>query len=71
MSLFDHNIDSQTFNTWAEYDLIPKLPPDSVLVMANAAFHKSQCMQHKVKDKGHMIEYLPPYSPDLNPVEQK
>jgi len=28
-------------------------------------------MQEKIKDAGHILEYLPPYSPDLNPIEKK
>jgi len=43
-------------------DLLPKLPLHSVMVMDNAAFHQRA-------DTGHRLEYLPPYSPDLNPLE--
>ena len=39
--------------------------------MDNASFHKGIAMQEKIKDAGHILEYLPPYSPDLNPVEKK
>ena len=39
--------------------------------MDNAAFHKNKNMQDKIKQAGHILEYLPPYSPDLNPIEHK
>ena len=71
VSLFDHNIDTDTFNAWVEHDLIPKLPAHSIVVMDNAAFHKSEEMKQKIKNAGHVIEYLPTYSPDLNPIEHK
>ena len=65
------NVDADMFNLWLQYDLIPKLPPGSVLVMDNAAFHKRQDTQAVIKAAGHTLEYLPPYSPDLNPIEHK
>jgi transposase len=37
--------------------------------MDNASFHKNKSMQKIIKDAGHILEYLPPYSPDLNPIE--
>ena len=39
--------------------------------MDNAAFHKGKAMQQQIKTAGHILEYLPPYSPDLNPIEHK
>jgi transposase len=39
--------------------------------MDNAAFHKNKDMQEEIKEAGHTLEYLPSYSPDLNPIEQK
>lgn len=56
---------------WVQQDLLPKLPAESVLVMDNATFHKNKSMQEKIKAAGHILEYLPPYSPDLNPIEHK
>lgn len=71
VSLFQHSIDTATFTGWLEQDLLPKLPPNSVIVMDNAAFHKSVDMQTTIKQAGHILEYLPVYSPDLNPIEKK
>ena len=71
LALFDCNINTDAFSSWMQQDLLPKLPSGSILVMDNASFHKSKSMQEKIKSEGHTLEYLPPYSPDLNPIEHK
>lgn len=71
VSLFDSNIDSDVFYTWLEKDLIPKLPEESIIVMDNATFHKRLDMQEIIQNNNHTLLYLPPYSPDLNPIEKK
>jgi len=71
VSLFEDNINTNIFTTWTYQDLLPKLPPNSVIVMDNAGFHKNKDMQDKIKEQGHILEYLPAYSPDLNPIEHK
>ncbi|CAA2930626.1 hypothetical protein ARSQ2_01759 [Arsenophonus endosymbiont of Bemisia tabaci Q2] len=40
-------------------------------MMDNATFHKKQSIQQVIIDAGHMVESLPTYSPDLNPIEHK
>ena len=52
-------------------DLLPKLPPKSVLIVDNATFHKGKVMQQAMTEAGHILLYLPPYSPDFNPIEHK
>ncbi len=52
-------------------ELIPKLPPQSIIVIDNATFHKGSDMKEAVENAGHTLLYLPPYSPDLNPIENK
>ena len=69
--LFDDNINTNIFTSWVKQDLMPRLPKDSIIVMDNAAFHKNKDMQNDFKNAGHILEYLPPYSPDLNPIEPK
>jgi transposase len=66
-----NNVNTEIFSNWIEQDLLPKLPKNSVIIMDNASFHKGKIMQEKIKDAGHILEYLPPYSPDLNPIEKK
>lgn len=69
--LFSCNIDSDVYHGWLVGDLIPRLPPGAVLVMDNASFHKRKDTQKAITDAKHILEYLPPYSPDLNPIEHK
>lgn len=71
VSLFQTNVNTEIFDRWVIQDLIPKLPPKSVVVMDNAAFHKGVAMKKAIADAGHTLLYLPPYSPDLNPIEKK
>ena len=69
--LFCERVDTFTFTSWVEQDLIPKLPPERVVIMDNASFHKGQQMKKSIEDAGHTLLYLPTYSPDLNPIEKK
>jgi hypothetical protein len=71
VSLFQHTIDTGIFDAWVIQDLIPKLPPQSVVVMDNATFHKGIDMTEALREAEHTLLYLPPYSPDLNPIEKK
>jgi transposase len=69
--LISSNVDTGVFTSWVEQDLLPKLPKNSVIVMDNATFHKGRDMQIMIENSGHTLLYLPPYSPDLNPIEKK
>ena len=71
LSLFSSSINTNVFTAWLIQDLLPKLPPQSVLIMDNASFHKGSLMQKAIAESGHILMYLPPYSPDLNPIEHK
>ena len=71
VTLFQSTINTPIFDAWVTQDLIPKLPPKSVVVMDNATFHKGTVMQKALEQAGHTLLYLPPYSPDLNPIEKK
>jgi transposase len=44
--------------------------PNSVLVMDNASFHHTERIEQKCDDAGVKLMYLPPYSPELNPIEE-
>ena len=68
VSIFEGNINGAVFNCWVEQDLIPKLPANSVIVMDNATFHKNENLRTIIDKSGHTIQYLPPYSSDLNPI---
>jgi transposase len=64
-------VNTDVFTSWVKQDLLPKLPPNAVIVMDNASFHKGKEMQQAIADAGHTLLYLPPYSPDLNNIEKK
>ena len=70
-SVFQTTVNTAVFNAWLIQDLIPKLPEHSIVVMDNATFHKSADMVNALERAGHTLLYLPPYSPDLNPIERK
>lgn len=70
-TLFTGTINADVFSAWLSQDLLPKLPTNSVIVMDNASFHKRADFQHLIEQQGHLLEFLPPYSPDLNPIEHK
>jgi transposase len=71
VSLFNGSINADAFSAWVAQDLLPQLPPRCVVVMDNAAFHKRADILELFQQAGHLLEYLPPYSPDLNPIEHK
>lgn len=71
VSLFDCNINSDVFYAWLTQDLLPKLSTSVVIVMDNASFHKRADMVQAIREAGHIPLYLPPYSPDLTPIEPK
>ena len=67
---FDCSMDSDVFHTWATEILLPELPACSVIVMDNAPFHKRQDTLDALQAEGHTVLWLPPYSPDFNPIEK-
>ena len=71
LDYFEQNINSHIFYDWCKYTLIPSLKTKCVIVMDNARFHKSKRIQKLLNRHGHRILWLPPYSPDLNPIEKK
>ena len=71
IGLFDCNIDSDVFYQWVIVCLLPTLSETSVIVLDNPTFHKRQDIQQAMIDAGHILLYLPPYSPDLNEIEHK
>lgn len=57
------------FETWLENCLLPVLKPGQVLIIDNATFHKGGRIQLLIESVGCQLLYLPPYSPDLNKIE--
>ena len=71
IGLFEGSINSDVFYAWLTIDFLPKLKPGTVMVMDNATFHKRADMALAIGEHGCILEFLPPYSPDLNPIEKK
>lgn len=61
---------TELFNTYLEKILLPEMKKGQVIIMDNATFHKSQETRRLVERAGCKILFLPPYSPDLNPIEK-
>jgi transposase len=58
------------FEAYLQEALCPSLSPGQVVVMDNLSAHKGQKVRELVEERGCQLLYLPPYSPDLNPIEQ-
>jgi len=71
IGLLSGSVNTDVFTCWVQEILLPNLPPKSVIVIDNATFHKGKCMQKMIENSDHILLYLPPYSPDLNPIEKK
>lgn len=69
--LLNCNVDSDIFHTWVTQQLLPITPSNAVIVMDNATFHKRSDTQKAITAAGHTLEFMPAYSPDLNPIEHK
>lgn len=62
--------DGDVFREFLDQVLCPKLKPGDVLVMDNLSAHKVDGVRERVEATGARLLYLPPYSPDLNPIEK-
>jgi transposase len=58
------------FEAYLQEALCPSLSPGQVVVMDNLSAHKGQKVRELIEERGCQLLYLPPYSPDLNPIEQ-
>lgn len=67
--IVDAPMNSRIFETWIDTQLAPTLSPGDVIILDNVGFHKSERAEQLVKAKGAWLLFLPPYSPDLNPIE--
>jgi transposase len=57
------------FLAYVEQILVPTLSPGDVVILDNLAAHKSAAVRDAIEAAGATIRFLPPYSPDLNPIE--
>ena len=68
--VLDGPINGQSFTAWVEQFLVPTLNPGDVVIMDNLGSHKGQAVRQAIRSAGARLLFLPPYSPDLNPIEQ-
>jgi transposase len=68
--VLDGPMDGTAFAVWAEHVLAPTLEPTDIVVMDNLAVHKNTAARKAIEATGAEIWDLPPYSPDLNPIEK-
>ena len=68
---FTGSTGADTFNAWLEQALLPVLMPGQTVIMDNARFHKAPKTRELIESKGCSLLYLPPYSPDFNPIEHR
>jgi transposase len=68
--VFDGAINGERFLAWVEQDLAPTLRRGDLVIMDNLPAHKVQGVREAVQARHAHLLYLPPYSPDLNPIEQ-
>jgi transposase len=68
--VLDGPINGELFTAWVEQFLIPALEPGSIVVADNLGSHKGACVRKLLRAAGIKLFFLPPYSPDLNPIEQ-
>lgn len=65
----DGAINGQVFRGWVEQHLAKALRPGDIVVMDNLSSHKVKGVVEAIEAVGAEVRYLPPYSPDLNPIE--
>jgi transposase len=63
-------IDGHSFATWATHVLAPTLIPGDIVVLDNLSAHRNSEAASAIEAKGATVWFLPPYSPDLNPIEK-
>ena len=68
--VFDGPINGVSFLAYVEQQLVPTLKPGDIVIMDNLGSHKSKAVRTAIKTAGARLWFLPPYSPDLNPIEQ-
>lgn len=67
--LFEGNCNAALFNAWLKKELSPLLNNDHIVIMDNVPFHKTASAREIIERTGAGILFLPPYSPDFNPIE--
>jgi transposase len=69
-AVFDGPIDNASFYAYIEQVLVPSLRAGDVVVLDNLAMHRQPEVRAAIEAVGAQLRFLPPYSPDFNPIEQ-
>lgn len=67
---YDGGMNGQRFLDWVRLRLVPMLIPGDTVIMDNLASHKVAGVREAIEAAGATVRYLPPYSPDFNPIEK-
>jgi transposase len=68
--VLDGPVNGESFRAWVERFLVPTLAPGDIVVLDNLGSHKGRAVRAAIRAAGAHLLFLPPYSPDLNPIEQ-
>lgn len=68
--VIDGPINGELFLAYIEQVLVPTLKPGDIVIIDNLASHKGKAVRRAIRAAGAKLFFLPPYSPDLNPIEQ-
>ena len=68
--VLDGPINGEAFLVYVEQVLVPTLKPGDIVIMDNLGSHKNRAIRDAIRAAGARLIFLPPYSPDLNPIEQ-
>ena len=69
-AVFDGPLDNPTFPPTSSRCSCPSLRPGAVVVLDNLAIHKQPAVRAAIEAAGAQLRFLPPYSPDLNPIDK-
>lgn len=67
--VLDGAVNAELFTAYVEQILVPVLQPDDIVIMDNLPVHKVPAVRRAIEAAGAQLLFLPPYSPDLNPIE--
>ena len=68
--VIDGPINGELFTLYVEKELVPTLAKGEIVILDNLGSHKAKLARSAIRAKGAHLLFLPPYSPDLNPIEQ-
>lgn len=68
--VLDGAMNGVAFHAYVEQVLLPTLAPGDIVIMDNLPAHKAEGVRHAIEGTGCRLLYLPPYSPDFNPIEK-